>query len=82
MYNTTKNIIMQFIEFKKEHFVHDEKNGSYYLEIPKDEIGFGDVKLQKKKDDGTLVEIDAEIIDDLKQIKIIVENPQDIRVNF
>lgn len=73
---------MQFIEFKKEHFIHDEKNGNYFLEIPKDEIGFGDVKLQKKQDDGTLAEIDAEIADDLKQIKIIVKNPLDIRVNF
>jgi hypothetical protein len=73
---------MQFIEFKKKHFIQDEKNDKYFLEIPKDEIGFGDVKLQKKNDDGTLAEIDAEIIDDLKQIKIILENPQDIRVNF
>ncbi|MCU7616918.1 hypothetical protein NZ698_06895 [Chryseobacterium sp. PBS4-4] len=73
---------MQFIEFKKEHFIQDEKNGKYFLEIPKDEIGFGDVKLQKKNDDGTLAEIDAEIINDLRQIKIIMENPQDIRVNF
>ncbi|KUJ53362.1 hypothetical protein [Chryseobacterium sp. JAH] len=73
---------MQFIEFKKEHFILDKKKGRYLLEIPKDEIGFGDVKLQKKNDDGTLAEIDAEIIDDLIQIKIIMENPQDIRVNF
>jgi hypothetical protein len=73
---------MQFIEFKKEHFIQDEKNNNYFLEIPKDEIGFGDVKLQKKQDDGTLAEIDAEIIDDLIKIKIILENPQDIRVNF
>ncbi|MBW7674809.1 hypothetical protein [Chryseobacterium chendengshani] len=73
---------MQFIEFKKEHFIHDEKTGNYSLEIPKDEIGFGDVRLQKKQDDGSLAKIDAEIIDDLKQIKIILESPQDIRVNF
>lgn len=73
---------MQFIEFKKEHFIQDEQSGNFFLEIPKDEIGFGEVKLQKKQDDDTFAEIDAEIIDDLKQIKIILKNPQDIRVNF
>jgi hypothetical protein len=73
---------MQFIEFKKEHFVHDEKNGNYFLEIPKEEVGFGEIKVQKKQDDETLAEIDCEIIDDLNQIKIILDDPQDIRVNF
>jgi len=73
---------MQFIEFKKEHFIHDEENGNYFLEIPKDEIGFGEIKLQKKQDDNSLSEIDAEIIDDLNQVKIILETPENVRVNF
>jgi len=73
---------MQFIEFKKEHFVHDEKNGNYFLEIPKEEVGFGEIKIQKKQEDETLSEMEYEITDDLNQVKITVENPQDIRVNF
>ncbi len=73
---------MQFIEFKKEHFVHDEKNGNYFLEIPKEEVGFGEIKVQKKQEDETLSEIKYEITDDLNHVKITLENPQDIRVNF
>ncbi|MCY0976519.1 hypothetical protein PGH12_05075 [Chryseobacterium wangxinyae] len=73
---------MQFIEFKKEHFVHDEKNGNYFLEIPKEEIGFGEIKVQKKQEDETLSEMEYEITDDLNHVKITLENPQNIRVNF
>lgn len=73
---------MQFIEFKKEHFIHDEKNDNYFLEIPKDEMGFGQIKVQKRQDDGIFVESDAEIIDDLQQIKIILKTPDEIRVTF
>ncbi|MCY0970782.1 hypothetical protein [Chryseobacterium wangxinyae] len=73
---------MQFIEFKKEHFVHDEKNGNYFLEIPKEEVGFGEIKVQKKQEDETLSEMEYEITDDLNHVKITLENPQDIRVNF
>ena len=73
---------MQFIEFKKEHFVHDEKNGNYFLEIPKEEVGFGEIKVQKKQEDETLSEMEYEITDDLNHVKITLESPQDIRVNF
>ncbi|WP_294315010.1 hypothetical protein [uncultured Chryseobacterium sp.] len=42
---------MQFIEFKKEHFTHDEKQNSYFLEISKDEVGFGNLKIQKNTEE-------------------------------
>ena len=36
---------MQFIDFKKEHFSQDEKEENYFIEISKDEIGYGDIEV-------------------------------------
>jgi hypothetical protein len=73
---------MQFIDFKKEHFTKDEETGNYLLEISKDEVGYGDIKVKQKQDDDTFAEADYELIDDGDQVKIIMKTAHDIRVNF
>ncbi|MCJ8152649.1 hypothetical protein MKJ01_02590 [Chryseobacterium sp. SSA4.19] len=73
---------MQFIDFKKEHFTHDEETGSYFIEIPKDEIDFGDIKVQEKKQDGAYSSTSCELVDESTMITIKMETPADIRVSF
>ncbi|WP_394660232.1 hypothetical protein [uncultured Chryseobacterium sp.] len=73
---------MQFIEFKKEHFTHDEKQNSYFLEISKDEVGFDNIKIQKKINEHLSDDLDYEIIDHPTRIRVVVKGPEDIRVNF
>jgi len=73
---------MQFIDFNKEHFTRDEETGVYFIEIPKDEVDFGDIKVQEKKEDGTYTAADCELIDETTRITIKMETPVDVRVSF
>lgn len=73
---------MQFIDFKKEHFTQDEETNDYFIEISKDEVGFGNIKVQAKQDDANYAEVDYELVDDLEKVTIRMEKPADIRVNF
>jgi len=73
---------MQFIDFKKEHFTQDEETNDYFIEISKDEVGFGNIKVQAKQDDTNYAEVDCELVDDLEKVTIRMEKPADIRVNF
>jgi hypothetical protein len=73
---------MQFIDFKKDHFTQDEENNDFVIDISKDEIGFGEIKVQEKTDDDTYQEADYELEDNLDTISIRMKNPADIRVNF
>lgn len=73
---------MQFIDFNKEHFTRNEEAGGYFIEIPKDEVDFGDIKVQEKKEDGTYAGADCELIDETTRITIKMETPVNIRVSF
>lgn len=73
---------MQFIDFKKEHFTRNEETGGYFIEIPKDEVDFGDITVKEKKEDGTYAGADCELIDETTRITIKMETPVDIRVSF
>lgn len=73
---------MQFIEFKKEHFTRDEEQNHYFLEISKDEVGFDNLRIQQKKDGHFSDDLDYDIIDHPTRIRVIVKQPEDIRVNF
>lgn len=73
---------MQFIEFKKEHFKKDEETHDFVIEISKAEIGFGEIKVQERKDDEIYEDADYEIKNDPLKITIKMKNPTDIRVNF
>ena len=73
---------MQFIEFKKEHFTHDEEQNRYFLEVSKSEVEFENIKIQQKKDDHLSDNIKYEIVDHPTRIKVIMKEPEDIRVNF
>jgi hypothetical protein len=73
---------MQFIDFKKEHFSQDEKEENYFIEISKDEIGYGDIEVLEKRDDQIYAKTDYEIIDDVTKVTIKMKNPVDIRLNF
>jgi hypothetical protein len=74
--------LMQFIDFKKEHFTHDEETGSYFIEIPKDEVDFGDIKVQEKNEGASYAAASCELIDESTLITIRMETPADIRVSF
>ncbi|SMP14845.1 hypothetical protein [Chryseobacterium profundimaris] len=73
---------MQFIEFKKEHFKKDEETHDFVIEISKAEIGFGDIKVQEKKDDNLYEDADYEIKDEPVKVIVRMKKPADIRVNF
>ncbi|MGD1317878.1 hypothetical protein [Chryseobacterium sp. 2R14A] len=81
-YITNQKFIMQFIDFKKEHFSHDEKTKKYFLEISKEEVGYGELSVKQKKQDETLTDTEYAIEDSGEVVKIIVKSPIDIRVNF
>lgn len=73
---------MQFIEFKKEHFTHDEEQNHYFLEISKDEVGFDGIRIQHKKNDHLSDDIDYDLLDQPTRIRVVMKTPEDIRVNF
>jgi len=73
---------MQFIDFKKEHFKEDEKTNDFVIEISKDEIGFGEIRVQERKDDEIYEDADYEITDNPVKVTIRMKKPADIRVNF
>ncbi|WDF46054.1 hypothetical protein PQ459_14230 [Chryseobacterium sp. KACC 21268] len=73
---------MQFIDFKKEHFSKSEVNGDYYIEIPKEELGFGDIEVHEKKDGGHYSKADYSLDEDINKVTVKMKQPNDIRVNF
>ena len=52
------------------------------IEISKAEIGFGDIKVQEKKDDNLYEDADYEIKDEPVKVIVRMKKPADIRVNF
>lgn len=73
---------MQFIDFKKEHFSKSEETEDYFIEILKEEIGFGDIEVQEKKDDGLYSKAEFNVEEDINKVTIKMKQPIDIRVNF
>jgi len=73
---------MQFIDFKKEHFTRPANSNKFYLDIPRDEIGFAEIDVRQATEDDQYEEADYEISDDLDKVVIKMRNPADIRVNF
>ena len=73
---------MQFIDFKKEHFSKNEETEDYFIEIPKEEIGFGDIEVQEKKDDGHYSKAEYNVEEDINKVTVKMKKPNDIRVNF
>ncbi|WP_426473776.1 hypothetical protein [Chryseobacterium balustinum] len=73
---------MQFIDFKKEHFTKDEEADFYCIDLFKEEIGFGEIKVEEKKNDGNSSDIKYELNDDIDKITIKIQKHCDIRVYF
>lgn len=73
---------MQFIDFKKEHFTKDEEADFYFIDLFKEEIGFGEIKVEEKKNDGNSSDMKYELNDDIDKITIKIQKPCDIRVYF
>ncbi len=73
---------MQFIEFKEEHFTKDDTTGDFFIQIPKVEVGFGEVEVHAKQEDGHYSKADYEVQDELSTVTIRMKKPCDIRVNF
>lgn len=73
---------MQFIDFKKEHFSYNEEAGRYFIQISKDEVGYGDIEVFEKQDDETYSIANYELVDDLNKITIKMKDPGNIRVKF
>lgn len=73
---------MQFIDFKKEHFTKDEDADFYFIDLFKEEIGFGEIKVEEKKSDGNSGDMKYELHDEIDKITIKIQKPCDIRVYF
>ncbi|SUX48723.1 hypothetical protein [Chryseobacterium indoltheticum] len=73
---------MQFIDFKKEHFSHNKEAGHYFIQISKDEVGYGDLEVLEKQDDDTYSKARYELVDDVSKVTIKMKNPGNIRVSF
>lgn len=73
---------MQFIDFKKEHFTSNDEKKSYFLEISKEEVGYGEITAKEKLEDDMLAETEYMLEDDFDKVKIIVSKPIEIRVYF
>lgn len=73
---------MQFIDFKKEHFAKNEETNDYFIEISKDEVGYGDIEVLEKQNDDHYLKADYELEDDIRKVTIKMKKPGDIRVNF
>lgn len=72
---------MQFIDFNKEHFSKKEGTEEYFIEILKDDIGFGDIEVQEKQDE-SFSKAEYQLVNDADRVTIIMKGPSDIRVNF
>lgn len=78
---------MQFIDFKKEHFTKDEDADFYFIDLFKEEIGFGEIgfgeiKVEEKKSDGNSGDMKYQLDDEIDKITIKIQKPCDIRVYF
>lgn len=73
---------MQFIDFKAEHFSKNEDTGDYTIEIPIEEVGFGDIEVHTKEDDGHYSKGEYNLEVDINKITIKMKEAADIRVNF
>jgi hypothetical protein len=52
------------------------------LEILKEEVGYGQIKVQKKDSKGTHKDFSYDLLDDLLKVTIVLKEPCDIRVYF
>ncbi|WP_294276412.1 hypothetical protein [uncultured Chryseobacterium sp.] len=73
---------MQFIDFTTDHLTYDDGSENYYIEIPKDEIGDGEVTVKLKQEDGTYADMDCNIESDFNTVRISMDMPVDFRVQF
>ncbi|WP_295230719.1 hypothetical protein [uncultured Chryseobacterium sp.] len=73
---------MQFIDFTTDHLTYDDGSENYYIEIPKDEIGDGEVTVKLKQEDGTYADMDCDIESDFNKVRISMDMPVDFRVQF
>ncbi len=73
---------MQFIDFKKEHFSQNDITKNYFIQISKDEVGYGDIEVLEKQDDETYKKAEYDLTDEVNKITIKMKNACDIRVNF
>jgi len=73
---------MQFIDFTAEHFTKNEETNDYFIDISKEEIGYGTIEVHNKKDYGSMSQADYELEEDIEKVRIKMKEPTDIRVNF
>jgi len=73
---------MNFIEFTKQHLSFNGEQQEYWIEIPKDEVGYKIEHVQIVNDDGTFSEADCEITEDTLTFTLSLKFPANLRVNF
>lgn len=73
---------MNFIEFTKDHLKYNEEQQEYWIEIPKEEIGYKIESIQIVNDDGTFSEADGKITEDQLTFTISLQFPANLRINF
>jgi len=73
---------MNFIEFTKEQLSFNEEQLEYWIEIPKEEIGFKIEYVQIVNDDGTFSNADCEITEDVLTFTLSLQFPANLRVHF
>nr|WP_314497873.1 hypothetical protein [uncultured Chryseobacterium sp.] len=73
---------MQYIDFITENLTYHQSENHYSLEIPRETIGFGEIKVQKKNDDGSYEDADAVLSEYDDKVVILVSHASDLRIEF
>lgn len=73
---------MQYIDFVTENFTYHQSENHYSLEIPRDTVGFGEIKVKKKNEDGIFEDADAVLSEYDDKIVILVSHASDLRIEF
>ena len=73
---------MQYIDFVADNLTYHQSENHYSLEISRDILGFGEIKVYKKNDDSTFIDAEAVISEYDDKVVILVSHLCDLRIEF
>ena len=73
---------MQYIDFAAHDLTYHQSENHYSLEIPRDILGFSEIKVYKKNEDGTFTDAEAVISEYNDKVIILVSHHYNLRIEF